>query len=349
MHKVGCFLLLGSLLLGCKTNKAIVQTNQEIQTITSESDPLFIAFGSCNKHNEPNVFWDDILEVNPAVFIWGGDNIYADTEDMSKMQEMYEAQKKIPGYAALANNVFITGTWDDHDYGVNDGGVGFSKKAESQQLFLDFMGVSKDDSRRTQEGIYSSQLIKTTHGAVKIINLDTRYFRTPLTDGRSTGVRYLPNTYGEGTLLGEQQWQWLEKELMNSTADFNLIVSSIQFLSAEHGFEKWANHPHEIDRCLDLIKSSNAKGVIFLSGDRHISEFSKRKVEGLSYPIIDFTSSGLTHSYSSYKGEPNQYKIGETIAIPSFGVVQLDFNSKTAYFKIMGDEGTVLQELKQSY
>ena len=106
MHKVGCFLLLGSLLLGCKTNKAIVQTNQEIQTITSESDPLFIAFGSCNKHNEPNVFWDDILEVNPAVFIWGGDNIYADTEDMSKMQEMYETNPKFQKFGVSIYNRF---------------------------------------------------------------------------------------------------------------------------------------------------------------------------------------------------------------------------------------------------
>ena len=337
------------LLVGCKVRKLTNIEESSAAKGKHHNSHVLIAFGSCNKYDQPNVFWDDILDANPDVFIWGGDNIYADTEDMAKMEWMYQQQKAIPEYAKLNEKVFVTGTWDDHDYGLNDGGMEFSKKGESQQLFLDFMGIAKDDPRRKQEGVYSTSLISRPEGVVKIINLDTRYFRTPLTDGRDQGVRYLPNDYNDGTILGAEQWKWLERELSNSKADFNLIVTSIQFLSNTHGFEKWANHPHEVDKMKDLIKKSKARGIIFLSGDRHISEFSKMESDAFSYPIIDFTSSGLTHSYSSYSGEPNPYRIGEVVSTTSFGCIEIDLGTKEVSFKMMGENGEVYQELKQAY
>jgi alkaline phosphatase D len=109
-----------------------------------------IAFGSCNDQNRTNLLWKEVVKNNPDLWIWGGDNVYSDTEDMQKMQQDYEQQKRDKGYQLLASNTEIIGTWDDHDYGINDGGKEFRKRAASQQLFLDFMGVSKDDPRRKQ-------------------------------------------------------------------------------------------------------------------------------------------------------------------------------------------------------
>lgn len=328
-------------LVSCKS-KSVIESN-------SSKSNFIITFGSCNKHDATNVFWDDILDQNPDIFIWGGDIIYADTDDIQKLREFYDLQDAVAGYSTLKKKTLITGTWDDHDYGLNDGGVEFAAKKGSQQAFLDFMDVPKDDERRNRDGVYSSQLISKPNGQVKIINLDTRFFRTSLTDDETEGRRYKSNTYGEGTILGKAQWQWLEEELKNSKADFNLIVSSIQFLSNEHGFEKWANHPAEVDKMKHIITNSGAKGVVILSGDRHISEFSKTTVKGLTYPLIDFTSSGLTHSYSSYSGEPNPYRVGEVTSIPSYGLIELNIENKTAALKIMGDNGEVLQQLKQSF
>ncbi len=99
----------------------------------------------------------------------------------------------------------------------------------------------------------------------------------------------------------------------------------------------------------NIIVESGAKGVIILSGDRHISEFSKADLPGLSYPLVDFTSSGLTHSYFSFSGEPNQYRVGNVVSDKSYGIINLNFKAKEADMKIMGDNGAVLQELKQTY
>jgi alkaline phosphatase D len=340
MKKLYKIVFLGMLVCSCKT--ANVVKDSSVSKVT-------IAFGSCNKSAIENVFWDDILSMNPDVFIWGGDNIYADTDDIVALKRMYDDQNAIPAYTALKEKVFITGTWDDHDYGLNDGGIEFTAKRESQQVFLDFMDVKEDDPRRDRAGVYSTQTISKPTGLVKIINLDTRYFRDKLIKSKIKGRRYDPNMNSNASMLGEEQWRWLEAELTNSKAKFNLIVTSIQFLSSEHGFEKWANFPYEVDKMKRLIASTKAKGVIFLSGDRHISEFSKTKISGVSYPIIDFTSSGLTHSYSNFSTEPNRYREGEVVSSTSFGTLELDLDKNEVVFKMMGNNNEVQQQLKQSY
>ena len=318
------------------------------KTVTNDTNDFVIAFGSCNKSSLPNLLWDDIRDTNPNIWIWGGDNIYADTDDMQKLRSMYLEQKAIPGYASLIKDVPVIGTWDDHDYGLNDGGTEFLAKKESQKEFLDFMDVSADSPRRKQEGVYTSHNYEQKEGSVKVIVLDTRYFRTALTPDTETKKRTKPNEYGQGTVLGETQWSWLEKELENSNADFNVIVSSIQVLSNEHGFECWGNFPHEVDRLKKTILNSEAKGVMLISGDRHISEISKTE-EGLAYPLIDFTSSGLTHAYRKFTGEPNPFRVGEVVSTESFGAIIFNFKTNTALFQMLGDNGIVLGELRQRY
>lgn len=335
-------LMLGLLIISCKSY--IVP-----EKIESNSSQLTIAFGSCNKQFKENKLWDDVLKNNPKIWIWGGDVIYSDTDDMNKMKQDYDEQLLQNGYSELQQQTKILGTWDDHDYGLNDGGEEFKVKRESQQLFLDFMGVDKDDNRRNREGVYHAEIIESDKGSVKIIVLDTRYFRTALTTSKNRNKRYDPNVYGEGTVLGEQQWEWLVDELNSSKADFNLIVSSIQILSSEHGFETWGNFPHEVDKLKTLIKSSKANGVLLLSGDRHISEFSKTEMDDLNYPLIDFTSSGLTHSYSGFSGESNQFRVGKVIPTNSFGLLKINFDSKTIIMQMRGDANILQQEIMQKY
>ncbi|MGB5819354.1 MAG: alkaline phosphatase D family protein [Saonia sp.] len=331
-----------ALILSCKpTAKKLSETIP-----TSE---FTIAFGSCNKNTLDNFLWDDVLEADPDIWIWGGDIIYADTDDAEKIASMYDAQNKVEGYDLLKAKVPVIGTWDDHDYGLNDGGVEFKGKKESQQVFLDFMDVGKDSPRRNREGVYAAHDYDLPEGQIKIIVLDTRYFRTALTPDTESEKRNKPNAYGEGTILGEPQWEWLADELHNSKAEFNLIVSSVQFLSNEHGFECWGNFPHEVEKLKKIIVTSAAKGVIILSGDRHISEFSKTTIDDLSYPLIDFTSSGLTHVYSDFKGEPNPFRVGKVVATESFGLIGIDPKSKRVYFKMIGNNGKVLEELQQDY
>ncbi len=323
MRLLTLFVLLILLLNSCK----------EENTITT------IAFGSCSQQESNAQLWDEINAEKPNVWIWGGDIIYGDSPIMDTLARKYNTQKKRSGYQQLLKNTIITGTWDDHDYGVNDGGKQFTKRKESQQLLLDFLGVAKDDARRNQEGVYSSLVVGEGDKQIKIINLDTRYHRDTLireyyidslTQRRS--YNSIPNP--EGDVLGEAQWSWLEKELQNSTAAINIINSSIQVLSEDHPFEKWANFPTAQQRLFNLIIKSNANGILIISGDRHIAELSKIELEGLSYPLYDFTASGLTHTWSEGMTESNKYRVGELIAKLNYGLIQFQWEKDSVELQL---------------
>jgi alkaline phosphatase D len=314
-----------------------------------KNDTFVIAFGSCDNQELENVLWREISKNDPDLFIWGGDIIYGDGTDIKGMQKSYLKQKNDTAYQNFIKDISVLGTWDDHDYGINDGGKEFGNKDSVQQHFLDFFDIDPKDARRTQKGVYHSEKFVFGENSINIILLDTRYFRTALTKDTTGSKRYVPNDYGDGTILGKTQWEWLEKELNSSKSDFNIIVSSIQVLSKEHGFESWGNMPHETDKMKEIISNSRAKGVIILSGDRHIAEISMDSIKNLNYPLIDFTSSGLTHSYTSFSGEPNIYRITEVVSDLNFGILKIDFKTNSVSMEILGRNNLLLQNINRKY
>jgi alkaline phosphatase D len=333
-------------LVSCQPKAPKVETSTLAPT-EFHSD-FVLSFGSCNNQLIPNPFWNQLKNQHPDVWIWGGDVIYSDTEDMQILKNNYAIQKQDTSYLNFVRTTTVMGTWDDHDYGVNDGGNEYRKKKESQQLFLDFLDVKPTDVRRKQEGLYYSQTFTIKDHTIKVLILDTRYFRSALTIDETGKKRYQPNRHGEGTFLGEAQWQWLQNELTHSTADYHVIMSSVQVLSSLHGFESWGNMPHELERLEKLILESQAKGVILLSGDRHISEISVKKIGPNQLPLPDFTSSGMTHSYTSFSGEDNPYRVSKVIFEKSYGIIRFDFQKRKLRMEMWGEENKLLEKYDMS-
>ena len=315
----------------------------------TEKSDFVLSFASCNNQNIQNNLWSPILRHNPDVFIWGGDIIYSDTEDMTFMTKNYDKLKNDDAYKNFSKRVPVLGTWDDHDYGLNDGGTHYSQKDSVQQIFLDFFDVPNDDPRRLQKGIYYAKDYEVGESSIKIIILDTRFFRSDLMKDPTGEKRYIPDESNDITMLGASQWKWLEKQLTESQAQFNVIMSSIQFLSYEHGFESWGTMPQEVKKMEDLLVRSEAKGVIFLSGDRHIAEISSKDIKSLDYPLIDMTSSGMTHSYDSFKGESNPYRITKVVSMKNFGILKFDFETGMVKMEIRGEENVLFESVEQKY
>jgi alkaline phosphatase D len=212
-----------------------------------------IAFGSCAHQAKPQPIWDAVLEYRPELFIFAGDNVYGDVTSgrMSELEGAYARAATIPGYAKLRASVPVLATWDDHDYGQNDGGADFPYKEAAKRLFLEFWQVPADDPRRTREGIYHAATFGPEGMRVQVILLDTRTFRSPLLRRPSSDKGYVPDPDPAKTMLGAAQWRWLRAEL-ERPAELRLIVSSVQVLAEGHGFERWGNLPSEQARLLDL-------------------------------------------------------------------------------------------------
>ena len=235
-----------------------------------------IAFGSCLKETRPQPIWQSVMDSKPDVFVLLGDNIYGDTRDMDKLREKWSTFGAIEGFQKLRANCRLLAVWDDHDYGENDAGLEYLPKAESQQIFLDFLNEPKDSRRRKSPGIYDSIILGPDGKRVQFILLDTRFFRSSLKKV-STRLRgkgpYGPNYSDQAEILGKEQWSWLEEKL-DEPAEIRIIASSIQVLSTTHGWETWGNFPKERQRLLNLLGTVKGR-VIIISGDRHPAEISK--------------------------------------------------------------------------
>lgn len=317
---------------------------QSGKSIDANTHISTIAFGSCNRQDLPQDMWQHILANDPELWVWLGDNIYGDTDDKVKMVAKYNRQLGHPEYQELLASCKVIGTWDDHDFGINDGGTEFEFKYTAQDLMLDFLGEPEGSKRRKTPGVYSSYTWGEEDKQLKVIMLDGRFFREKQEKSGGKNQRYTQNT--TGTFLGKKQWKWLKRELRKSEATINLIGLGVQVIPEEHPFEKLANFPNERKRMLDIIAKSKAKNVIFLSGDRHIAEFSKMKYPGIPYPLYDFTSSGLTHSYEKVGKEPNRHRISKLIGQRNFGLIEIDWAQKRLKASIRGLENVVYDEIE---
>lgn len=296
------------------------------QSSGPNTDEQVIAFGSCNKPEIDGAMWPAISKNNPDMFVWLGDIIYGDTHDMDILKQKYQELSDLPAYKDFASETPIIGVWDDHDYGINDGGKFFTKKEASKEVLMSFLDISEDSKMRKRPGAYSSTTLGSDNRFVKILLLDGRSFRDTLVHSTIEGRRYEANLNGD--ILGEAQWAWLESELTNSEAKVHIIGCGIQFIAEEHGWEKWANFPKARKRFFDLMAKTQAANVVLVSGDRHIAEISKIDVDGLDRPIYDLTSSGITHTWSTVRDEPNRYRVGDLIVKRNFGLVKVKWDKE---------------------
>lgn len=295
---------------------------------------------------------EKIADERPDLFIFLGDNIYADTTDMSVMKAKYAKLESDAGFRRLRQTCPILATWDDHDYGANDAGAEYTKKEESQRIFLDFWKVASDSPRRGRGGVYDAEVFGPEGRRLQVILLDTRYYRSTLKKGaRRVGGPYEPSDDESLTMLGAAQWKWLQLQL-RTPAEVRIIATSIQCAAQASGQETWSNLPRERQRLIDLIASTKAGGVVLISGDRHWAELSVVK-EKVPYALYDLTSSSLNQPHPRGTPTENRHRaLPDTYHQPNYGAIEIDWNADDPLItlKILDNAGGVVIEktLKQS-
>ena len=313
---------------------------------------------------KPMPIYDAIVGARPELFLFLGDNIYADIDETTsklipaakitpaRIRSKYDVLGRHAGFQKLKATCPLLATWDDHDFGANDAGEEFVHKDESQRLFLDFFGAAATDPRRTQKGVYTAAVYGPPGKRVQVIMLDTRYHRTGLTKETTPrpGERYLryrPSTEPGATVLGEEQWKWLDAQL-KQPAEVRLIGSSIQLVADEHGFEMWANFPKERERFYELVRSTKAGGVVVLSGDRHLGEISLDPTT-VGYPLYDVTSSGLNQGSKGWRApEKNSHRVAAMPYGDNFGMVLIDWtdDNPRLTLQLRDEDGDVMSAVK---
>lgn len=214
------------------------------------------------------------------LMLWLGDNLYlreADHASPAGMAARYRRDRSRPELQAFLRSTPQAAIWDDHDYGPNDSGSAFVFKQTALGLFMDFW-ANPSYGLPGAPGIYTVLHL----GDADFFLLDDRWYRDA---GRA------PET-ADKALFGIAQLAWLKNALLESTARFKIIASGGQMLNPEGRYDAWNHYPAEQGQFLSWLRKVGVRGVIFLSGDRHLTELLRFGRPG-SYPLYELTCSPL--------------------------------------------------------
>ena len=246
--------------------------------------------------------WKQISEQKPDLLFLIGDNVYVDggairlkdvSEDdlwrryseTAQRLDLYKTKQLTPIYA----------TWDDHDFGINDGGAEFQHKLFAQKVFKTFFPMEANSFLQSGPGVASALKL----GQQQFLFLDDRSFRSAkLTK---------PQTH-----FGAEQTNWLLQKIQNHKGP-SWLISGDQFFGAYHRFESFeGNHPEDFKKFIKDLKNAK-KPLVFVSGDRHLSEISKIEKPLLGFETLEMTSSGL-HA-KMHPGSADQYRNSRRIFV----------------------------------
>lgn len=305
-----------------------------------------IAFGSCQTAEREIPILERIAAERPQLMVYLGDNVYGDAHagDMSlpELRSQYARLSQKPEFRHLRQAVPMMATWDDHDMAWNDGGRDFTGRIVAQRMFEAFWGMQ--GAFKQQDGLWHSRVFGPEGRRVQIIMLDTRSGRSSLTrlpQTTPTG-RYAPSQNPEQRMLSDAQWSWLETQL-RQPADLRFVVSSIQILADAHGWEAWRTLPREQTRLYDVIRRAHAKGVVFISGDRHLAALYR--ADGLlGQRTYELTSSSLNLSHRDISDEMSSHQIGQAYAPINYGMARIDWPRRKLALQIISADGEAVRE-----
>ena len=202
MQGLLCLGLFTGLLVACgTTQEARKAAPPEGDATSPGASTLSIAFGSCAHQDHPQPMLDVAIAQRPDAFVFLGDNVYADTGDPEKLRAIYGRLEARPEFQRLKAAMPLHATWDDHDYGLNDGGREYEHKAVTAEVFFDFWGVPKGSERRASPGVYGVTWLTSGERRVQLLRVVT-----------------VEHTTLNPSITGRQESQQTEQESAHSMA-----------------------------------------------------------------------------------------------------------------------------------
>ncbi len=256
--------------------------SRNFRTFEKKIEKPKVAVLSCMRDDYKNLdtIWNSLEKNQADLLFMIGDNSYIDhglspllngVTPQKIWERQLETRLRLPVFR-WKNLVPVYGVWDDHDYGLNNGGAEYKYKTESAKLFRVFFPLDLPEAKIEKgPGIsFSLQWQKQN-----FIFLDNRSFR----DAHFH--------------FGKKQRKWISKQL--NSQSLNWLVSGDQFFGGYHDFESFqGSHPKAFKQFLKELNRKNHE-YLFVSGDRHLSE--TMKLSAAQYPFLSYeVTSSPVHS-----------------------------------------------------
>ena len=265
-----------------------------------------LGFGSCAP-SDPNRVWTRVVEEACEGFVFLGDTPYIDSNDLFIARQKHRRFLSQPEIASMIAQMPCWGTWDDHDFGKNDGHGDYPGKHTCRTAFTEYranasyghdeVGEVQSDRFGSGRGIYTS----FRRGPIEVFLLDPRWF------SRTEPSWADPD---QPTCLGRVQWEWLKRGLETSTAPFKALATGMIWDDKKNSErDDWHTYRHEREAIFDFIRERRIAGCFLIGGDIHVSralnygprvgydlwQFIISPLHGSTIPSLDVPHPDLVH------------------------------------------------------
>lgn len=226
--------------------------------------------------------------------LWFGDTIFADDPDaasgiattLEEYRSKYREIRSDPHVQEALATLPVWVGWDDHEVADNYAGADPELSREqleaAYQAFFEYIPLEEqqipgDRFRTYRRFRWGSQ--------VEFFLLDGRQYREP---GAQRACHSNPDQLGailgplladdncaqalsdERTLLGQQQFDWLTRGLLDSTAAVKIVANDVPLsYIGVLPYDRWDGYDAQRRALLEFIDANSISGVIFLTTDFH--------------------------------------------------------------------------------
>lgn len=242
---------------------------------------LRFALVSCMDDNffyQRRNMWNRLFAHQPELIIITGDSVYADIQSDGSADGLwrrYCETRSLLHHFRQPQLIPTLATWDDHDYGVNNGNKNYHMKEFARKTFDLFWGSKEVSGFRRGHGVSS---VLTGFGQ-RFFLMDDRYFRDE--PGLSKGLHW----------GSDQQDLFFERLGENNKPTW--ILNGSQFFADYYRQESFLkDHSANFKDILKKLSRASAP-VVFGSGDVHFSEILEIEPQILGYKTYEITSSSI--------------------------------------------------------
>jgi len=180
----------------------------------------------------------------------------------------------------FVNNILkyipIVHQWDDHDVGKNNCNKTYPYLSRSHKVFRGYVPTYSLPS--APYGIW--QYFQYAH--VDFFVLDGRSQRDPNTDPDDINKSML-----DGNNLGSSgQLEWLKQGLLDSTARWKIIFSSVVTNPTTKHNDSWGAFQTEWRNLRQFVQDNQIRGIVFISGDLHIGGIDNGLASGFPEMVV---------------------------------------------------------------
>ena len=219
---------------------------------------------------------------DPAFVFIGGDFDHRNPKDLSRKRGMYQDlyNPETQYMDGFVTNILwkypVVHQWDDHDSGQNNTDKTYAGWADTQEAFQEYMPSYPLPS--VTPGIWQH----FSYAQADAFVLDCRSQRDVETDTDDANKSML-----DGNNLGAVgELQWLENGLLHSTAHWKIIFSSVIINPTTKYPDSWAGYQTEFTALRNFINTNQIKGVLFISGDLHLSAIDNGTNAGFPEMVV---------------------------------------------------------------